>query len=89
MISLKNLVAAIALGTALIAAPAVASAKVVPTKHASVTHKKLHTGVKKHTKLHAKKVKGVTAKHVRGTKLSSHKVAGHKTAAGWKHHRSI
>lgn len=86
MMSLKSIVAAVALGTALLVAPAAVSAKTTTVKHAKVhavhSHaKKLHRRAVKHTTLHAK-----TRKHV---KASAKKHVASKTTTGWKHHRSI
>ncbi|MGN6369297.1 MAG: hypothetical protein ACTHN5_13640 [Phycisphaerae bacterium] len=101
MLSIKSLVAAVALGTALIAAPAAVSAKVTH-KHTTTTftHKKpskLHKHVK-HThkplvSKHAKTTKlAKSTKHAahKSTKLTAHsKTSSHKLSAGWKHHRSV
>jgi hypothetical protein len=86
MVSIKSLVAALALGTALIAAPAAVSAKVIH-KHTTTatTHKKpskLHKSVK-HTH------KPLVTKHTHASKLTTRKTTSHKLATAWKHHRSI
>src|SRR5271154_3909842 len=80
MISIKHLVAAVTLGTALIATPAFATTK---TPHATPTTKVSHKNHKK--KSHKKTL--ATHGHKKSKHASTHKTTGHKTSTGaWKHH---
>lgn len=83
MLSIKSLIASIALGAALIAAPAVANAK--PATKAVKAHV-----VKKHvTKVHTTHKKPVHTKAHKGAKVTTHgKKAIKPAAAGWKHHKA-
>ena len=88
MISIKSIVAVVALGTALVAAPAFATThKAKPANTTTHKHSKVHTPSHKHVPVNHKSTKHAKPKAVHSGKNSAGK--SHANAAGWKHHRSV
>ena len=88
MISIKNFVAAIALGTALVATPALAVTHATKTNSVTHKHTKAHTPTHKHLTA-SKTGKNLHTKHVTSSKNTAHKKPVHVSNTGWKHHHSL